>query len=330
MPDWDALGQVPAGTTGRRRIHPDTSHDLWYEIAPQTGRHRLRYETHATLQPIPAEVQTHSVRVLLEPRQTGHDLILELQDSLLADVFDVLIADVAAHIATTPGRSADPALELYARLGHWTEMLYRLASGAKMDPHQMRGLVGELLVLHDLLNRVSHDTAVASWTGPTRANQDFQLPQLAIEVKTTVAKNPQHLIVPNERELDPAGTAHLVLTRISLDEHAGGKGQTLHELIDQIRATVTGAPHAKAVFETRLRLLGWSEPAPAATPRLDEPRYTLRRLDRWEITGDFPRITETDLREGVGGVTYSITTTGLEQYEIDDHRFGDLLQGDDA
>ena len=46
----------------------------------------------------------------------------------------------------------------------------------------------------------------------------------------------------------------------------------------------------------------------------DEPRYTVRRQRFWHVAGDFPRITEADLRPGVGDCRYRISTAGLDQY----------------
>ena len=34
----------------------------------------------------------------------------------------------------------------------------------------------------------------------------------------------------------------------------------------------------------------------------------------WHVTGNFPRITEADLRPGVGDCRYRISTAGLDQY----------------
>ena len=40
----------------------------------------------------------------------------------------------------------------------------------------------------------------------------------------------------------------------------------------------------------------------------------MRKQRFWHVTGDFPRITEADLRPGVGDCQYRISAAGLDQY----------------
>ena len=42
----------------------------------------------------------------------------------------------------------------------------------------------------------------------------------------------------------------------------------------------------------------------------------MRKQRFWHVTGDFPRITEADLRPGVGDCEYRIATVGLDQYVL--------------
>ena len=152
--------------------------------------------------------------------------------------------------------------------------------------------------------------AVRAWTGPTAANQDFQLPGTAIEVKTSSGKEPQTMVISNERELDEQGTAQLILAHLSLDERRGGNGESLNTAVDRTRAAVTDAG-ARAALDDLLVRAGY-----LAHQRdlYDEPRYTVRRQRFWHVTGGFPRITEADLRPGVGDCHYRISTAGLDAY----------------
>jgi hypothetical protein len=50
--------------------------------------------------------------------------------------------------------------------------------------------------------------------------------------------------------------------------------------------------------------------------RYHEPRYTVRGRHIWRVSGHFPRITEGDLRDGVGDCQYRIATANLDEYEI--------------
>jgi hypothetical protein len=189
-------------------------------------------------------------------------------------------------------------------------MLQNVAE-AGLTPEARRGLFGELKVLRDhLLPTMSAADAVRAWTGPDAANQDFQLPGTAIEVKTSSGKEPQTIVISNERELDERGTARLVLAHLSLDERRGGNGESLNTTVDQTRDALADAA-ARDLLDDLLVRAGYLR---HQRDLYDEPRYTVRKEQFWHVTGDFPRITEASLPPGVGDCRYRITTAGLEPY----------------
>ena len=182
-----------------------------------------------------------------------------------------------------------------------------------LPAQERRGLFGELTFLCDhLLAALSAGDAARCWTGPTGAHQDFQLPQGAVEVKTSSSKEPQTIAISSERELDDTGTGPLVLAHFSLDERRGGNGESLNSIIDRTRATLSDAV-AIEIFNSKLIRIGYLT---EQRHLYEEPRYTIRRQRFWHVTGDFPRITEADLRQGVGDCEYRISITGLEEYLV--------------
>lgn len=196
-------------------------------------------------------------------------------------------------------------------------------AGAGLTPEARRGLFGELSILRGhLLPALPAAQAVAAWTGPTAAHQDFQLPGAAIEVKATSAKEPQTLVISSERELDPSGTPQLILAGLSLDERRGGSGESLNTAVGSARGDVTD-PAARSLLDDLLVRAGYLQ---SQRDLYDEPRYTVRRERFWHVTGDFPRITEADLRPGVGDCRYRISTSGLDQYLMTADQVGSVVR----
>jgi hypothetical protein len=60
----------------------------------------------------------------------------------------------------------------------------------------------------------------------------------------------------------------------------------------------------------------------------DEPRYTVRKQSFWRVTEDFPRITEGDLRAGVGDCRYHISTAGLERFLMTPEQVAAAIAGE--
>jgi hypothetical protein len=87
-------------------------------------------------------------------------------------------------------------------------------------------------------------SAVAGWKGPQGAHQDFQYPGAWIEVKTTLAKQPQTVRITSERQLDDTNGPALFLHVLVLETHEGGTA-TLPALVGQVRTALCAWPTAR-------------------------------------------------------------------------------------
>jgi len=133
-------------------------------------------------------------------------------------------------------------------------------------------------------------------------------------VKVTTGQNPQGFVVANERELDATGTGTLVVAHLSLDERLGGTGSSINDLVDDLRQRLDGHPLALAAFNAKLARVGYLDMHQDMYP---EPHYEPRALKHLHVRGEFPRITESDLRPGVGAVRYTVSLAACEGYEMD-------------
>jgi hypothetical protein len=327
--DWEQLetGRHAHGTTVRR-VYPQSPHEIFIAVRHPDGSRMLTLgvSTRAggeVLRRLHALPRTRGIEMQFARLGEGSgELRVLLTDSNLREVFNPLATDIAATAQAEAG-PAEAVLAAVSRFEHWRRMLQNLAD-AGLTPEARRGLFGELTILRaHLLPALPTLDAVRAWTGPTAANQDFQLPHAAIEVKTSTGKEPQTLVVSNERELDEKGVSRLILAHLSLDERRGGNGESLNAAVDQTRARVTD-PVATAVLDDLLVRAGYLR---HQRDLYDEPRYTVRQQRFWDVAGDFPRITEADLRPGVGDCRYGISTAGLEHYLLAADDIAETISG---
>ncbi|WP_433246121.1 PD-(D/E)XK motif protein [Streptosporangium sp. CA-135522] len=327
--EWRNL-ETPQTTPGRSRLrlHPNAPLDIYLAVSHPGHQRMLILRADARS----ADQIVRSVGRL--PRAAGLEINLsavsrleyELQVVLTAnelrEVFNPLVTDVADTVRDAPGAAAalTAAVDRFER---WQDLL-RAVGRDGLGPEARRGLVGELLVLRDcVLPHVDPAEAVESWTGPSGANQDFQLPEVAVETKTSTAKRPRNIRITSERQLDGAGTPVLLLALALLDERRGGTGESLNRLVDRIRERLT-SPVVRAGFDGRLIQAGY---LPGQRDLYDEPRYTLRDLCFWHVQGGFPRLIEANLPEGVGDCTYHVSTSGLDQYRATTNEVTGLIGG---
>jgi Putative PD-(D/E)XK family member, (DUF4420) len=327
--DWTRLNSDwhESGTT-IRLVYPQSPHEIYIAVQHPDGTRMLTISVSAQafadalrlVRELP-----HTQGLLMQfARQDDHgQLRVTLTDPDLREVFNPLASDIAAT-AHAESNATEAVVAAVRRFEHWRQMLQSL-SGSGLSVQERRGLFGELSFLRDHLRPVLPAIeAVGAWTGPTGAHQDFQLRRVAIEVKTSSGKEPQTIAISSERELDETGTGLLVLAHFSLDERRGGSGESLNAIVDQTRGLVDD-PVAREALNASLVRAGY---LPGQRDLYDEPRYTIRRQRFWHVVGDFPRITESDLRPGVGDCEYRISVAGLEQYAmLDEDVLSAVLEG---
>jgi Putative PD-(D/E)XK family member, (DUF4420) len=203
------------------------------------------------------------------------------------------------------------ALALQRRLAQWQRFLQRENQGG-LTSEEQRGLYGELRFLEEfMLAEMSASQAVMAWLGPMGADKDFQLENgSAIEVKTTLARAPQMLMINNERQLDNTGVNGLYLVHW-LVEVQRGTGEQLTERIASIRQRIATDPIASGILEDRLLSVGYLDVHESLYNRAG---YTWRGTRFYEVREGFPCITPISLPDGVGKVEYSISENACEPF----------------
>ncbi|MFC7792606.1 PD-(D/E)XK motif protein [Streptomyces cinereoruber] len=329
--DWYELEQ-PHDTPGRssRRLHPGAPVDVFLAVShPRRERMLVMRADARSAAPVVRAAgrlpRTAGIEMNLNAAsRLQYELQLVLTSSDLSEVFNPLVTDVAETVTGTSEATTalTAALDRFAR---WQDLL-RTVGQDGLGAEARRGLYGELLVLEQILEQVPEAAAVEAWTGPTGSNQDFQLADLAIEVKSSAAKQPRSVRISSERQLDGNGIPHLLLCLVALDERRGGSGESLNRRVDSVRSKLSvRAP--VAVFDQLLIRAGF---LPGHRDLYNEPRYTTRELTYWHVRDGFPRLVESDLPDGVSDCTYHLTLSGLSDYQVDREEVDQLIGDNDG
>lgn len=298
----------------RRRVLPNAACDLFVGIEhPSRRRALLLRVPQAETRALESAPQARGVEMrmgrLPDDPTDCTSVVLALADEACRDIFSVLVDDIAAHVGAAA--TARTAVEQFlSRFSRWQAFLERFGPDGLSDSAQ-RGLFGELWFLRWYLLPVGSGT-VDAWMGPKMAPQDFHLPGLAIEVKTTTSKQHQKLRISGERQLEISASLRIIIFHISLDAHRD-TGLSLVELVTGIRAQLATTPLALATFNEGLLEAGYLD---VHAQRYVRTGYIERERHFFEVRGDFPRIVGADLRAGVGDVFYSISVAECLHYEM--------------
>jgi hypothetical protein len=243
---------------------------------------------------------------------------LELTDRAAADLFAVLTEDLVEAVAAS-GDGREAVGIWTGRIARWQRLLRRAPHG--LGPELQRALMAELWVLREVVAPAAGAAAaVRAWQGPTSSRHDFQLPLTSLEVKSCAANQPQVVTINGERQLDEVGTPALHLAHISLDVHHNGP-ESLPEMVTSVRELVLGSG-AEVELEDRLMESGYLE---LHAGRYAGTGYTLRESRFFRVVPGFPRITEADLPDGVGGLRYALAIAACAGFEVEADAVGKLI-----
>ncbi len=328
---WQEMtGQLGTAVVGylRRRLHPELPFDLFLGLERPSGQRMLLLEVADASVPTTIEPQvTKGVELRLARRGPGMRTTLEVRliEPSYHEIFSALVEDLVAGVARV-GTERAAVSALIGRLQRWERFL-QAAGPLGLSDEAQRGLYGELwFIAHHLLPSIDPHAVIGAWTGPEAAAHDFQFPQCALEVKTTTTKLPQHLSIASERQLDDTGLAALFLIHLSLDTRRD-TDNSLPKLIDQLRVALEHQVAAAILFEDRLLAVGYLD---AHRQRYEHHGYIVRATQVFRVGEGFPRITEGDLRGGVGNVRYSVAVAACAAFAVEMTEVEEAIQRGDG
>lgn len=312
----------------RRRLDAQAAVDVFACIFWPRRRSGLLVEGDGHVADLAERVpRCRGVRVALEEHGGGGQpertrLAIILEEERLREIFAVLSADLVDAIVAEPS-SASALRRCIDRLCMWQGLFDRIAPEGLSDERQ-RGLFGELIVLDQLfLESGTLFDGVTAWIGSDSAHQDFRRGGLAIEVKASLAKRHAKIMISNEKQLDERPHDTLVLASVRLDE-SEPHGLSLPDLVAQLRRRLSGDEPAARLFDERLLLADYLD---VHAPLYQARRYRVASIQWFRVEGEFPRLTEANLPNGVGDIHYSIIANDLNAWEMDEETLRNIYRG---
>lgn len=150
---------------------------------------------------------------------------------------------------------------------------------------------------------------LGSWEGYKRSFHDYDLNGHVVEVKTTMTKEPRKVKISNERQLDSIGIGSLHLMVFTLMK-SSDDGETLPELVSSLYQKLSDTPELNRILESKLITSGYLD----VHKDKYSDKFKIKIQELFEITSDFPRITE--LPNGIGDISYSLTLSAANDYLV--------------
>ena len=118
--------------------------------------------------------------------------------------------------------------------------------------------------------------------------------------------------VNSERQLDESTVPLLFVVHLSLSLSLTD-GETLPDIVGSLRKSLEDNTNALMFFNDRLLESGYLD---QHGDNYSHRTYTLRELNVYKVKGEFPRITEKDIRNGVGDVHYTVSVAECRHFRV--------------
>lgn len=243
-------------------------------------------------------------------------LFIELLTPSRREVFSCLCENLIASVKESPTEKV-LIQSVVNQLEKWRNLFDRAKTDG-LSVEEQQGLYGELSFLYKFLSRniVPNSKVLEYWVGIDSALRDFQGTEWAVEAKTTATNNPQKVTINGERQLDDTLLTKLYLYHCSV-EVSKFNGETLPEKVEKVREKLQDDSPALSVFNEKIFTAGYLDnQAELYTNRC----YKIRNEHYYRVSGEFPRIREEELQDGVCEVKYSIVLAMCSDYSIPENK----------
>jgi Putative PD-(D/E)XK family member, (DUF4420) len=216
------------------------------------------------------------------------------------ELFAAMVADVAHAMDTEQSADEKRLLRVFlGRIRAWQEFMRKGAQS--LSPESEIGLVGELTVLRAIIDAgLPLASAIESWVGPLDGVRDFEIGTGSLEVKATLSSAGFPAKIGSLEQLDDSVRQPLFLAGARLRQTE--TGQSLAELVAEMRDVAAGEPEAVRLLSERLIAAGYFDAHAERYVR----RFALADTRVVEVTEGFPRLTPGSVPLGVTGATYEI------------------------
>lgn len=242
----------------------------------------------------------------------GHaGIVLILDDAIFEDLFVLLAEDIIAQAlnAPTPQRAVSAILNT---IDHWRRFLFRCGN-ALLSEEEIRGLIGELIVLDCLISKYGAQTAIAGWSGPSGALHDFVLSDCKLEVKTYQGRRGSSIWINDLAQLQPQISPPLYLITVAISQ-VPDEGFSLPEYVNKLKKSVIQDSTALELFIVKLAESGYLE---GLAEKYSAKQYLTDNINGYSVGSGFPSILQESVPAEIDKVRYRLRLATLGQWEKD-------------
>jgi len=248
----------------------------------------------------------NGIKITLGQIESTYQLILTLTSKDDKDIFHTLCMDLLDSTKGIDDENVAIGI-LLKRLEKWQYFLKH--SRNLIDIKQLKGLIGELFFIRKyLLKNFEVDEALNFWKAPLQSVQDFELNNMAIEVKTKSSMN-AITISSYEQLFTTLDKLYLFVLTLTDATQKDKDSFTIYDLIREIRELV-GLEYLDK-FNHLLLLYGFLE-----LSEYEEFYFKISTDEFYEVVDGFPRIAE--VPQSIENLTYRVNLDTCKDFLVEE------------
>lgn len=236
--------------------------------------------------------------VLKLERGVDKDIFQSLCESLIEKLKSIDTDDEAFHIAL-------------AHIARWKAFL----AGHRrklLSTEEVQGLFAELTFFRMLQEKRSDEIEIAdSWCGPLASNQDFNIGDSAVEVKSISGMDRSRVKISSEDQLESTMKNLFLVAFHLISNSDSDRALSLNRLVGITLESLTNAD-ALEVMQQKLAAYGY-----VSIPDYDTPRFVVSDTQAYRVEEEFPRIARSLLPRGISKVKYQIELESITSFQCD-------------
>jgi hypothetical protein len=150
---------------------------------------------------------------------------------------------------------------------------------------------------------------VTAWQGPLRKPQDFEFPQVAVEVKAFGGTKGNSVQISSEQQLQSINVP-LYLVAVELFNGDSDPARiSLNVLVEEVEVLLGDG--AARTFRDRLAIAGYAE-----LPDYDLIEFVTGRLETYFVADEFPAIRSSKIQGGISRVRYDLDLNSAREFLV--------------
>lgn len=290
----------------QKKIVADTCLDVFFGYSFD-GNLRLSFKSKSS----PAKIESTKILHVVQGRENNETYWTSF-DLLNAEVRDAFFSFCENMVDSVIGiYDESVALSLLRRRFITWKTLFQKASTQSISKESQIGLLGELIVLKEVLSpKYGINTAVKSWGGPRMQSKDFTICDTWYEVKT-VGSTIDNVQIASLAQLDSQSIGHLVIVRVeTVSSEYCGNCFGIVDLIKEILLTISDEK-IEELFISKINNIGID-----ILKIEDTDRFDVKSITKYLVTDDFPRITKESVPfPEITSVQYEISIASISRFK---------------